>query len=186
MRFNTQPLTGALDVKAAQVNKSSPGKPPRPKPDPDTVVDAALRLLARRALSVAELRCKLEQRGFDAAARDHAQARLEDFGYLNDQSLADQIAQQAQRCGRGPLWVRRTLQRRRINPTVIQNRVTGDDPMPERSNIEVAGRLVQRRFADLHDIKVKQRAMRFLCNRGFAPPVAWAIVSRAAVCQGVP
>ena len=183
MRFSTLLPFGASNVKAIQVKKNSPRRdlraPPVP-PDPKTVLDVALRMLGRRALSVMELCDKLEARGFDEDARASAQARLEDFGYLNDQTLAVNIIQQARRSGRGPLWVRRTLHRRRISPTVLQRNDVDCDPAPDSSHQEVAARLVRRRFTDLQDIKVKQRAMRFLCNRGFAPPVALGIITQVA------
>lgn len=179
MRFSTLLPFGASNVKASQVKKNRPRRDlcaPAPPPDPKTVLDVAMRMLGRRALSVTELCDKLAARGFDEDARTHAQARLEDFGYLDDQNLAFNIVQQARRSGRGPLWVRRTLHRRRISPTVLQRNDVDGDSASDASQLEVAERLVRRRFTDLHDIKIKQRALRFLCNRGFPPPVALGII----------
>jgi len=59
----------------------------RPPPS-DSALDAGLRLLGRRAHSRVELLRKLTRRGYDNAAIRAALRRLEDLGYLDDQSFA--------------------------------------------------------------------------------------------------
>jgi regulatory protein len=65
--------------------------PPRSfnRPPPSaSALDAGLRLLARRAHSRVELLRKLARRGYDGAAIGTAMTRLEELGYLDDQSFA--------------------------------------------------------------------------------------------------
>jgi regulatory protein len=59
----------------------------RPPPS-DSALDAGLRLLARRAHSRVELLLKLTRRSYDSAAIRTALRRLEELGYLDDQSFA--------------------------------------------------------------------------------------------------
>jgi regulatory protein len=59
----------------------------RPPPS-DSAVDAGLRLLSRRAHSRVELLRKLTRRGYDSAAITAALMRLQELGYLDDQSFA--------------------------------------------------------------------------------------------------
>lgn len=60
----------------------------RKPPAPGTSFDAALRLLARRAHSRAELRRKLGRRGYQAAEVDSTVGRLTEIGYLDDAAFA--------------------------------------------------------------------------------------------------
>jgi regulatory protein len=60
----------------------------RPQPPSDSALDAGLRLLARRAHSRVELLLKLNRRGYDDEAIKAALKRLEELGYLDDQSFA--------------------------------------------------------------------------------------------------
>jgi regulatory protein len=58
------------------------------RPPSASALDAGLRLLARRAHSRVELLLKLTRRGYDSAAIMAALRRLEELGYLDDQSFA--------------------------------------------------------------------------------------------------
>jgi len=53
-----------------------------------SALDAGLRLLARRAHSRVELLVKLTRRGYEGGAIVAAMRRLEELGYLDDQSFA--------------------------------------------------------------------------------------------------
>ena len=59
----------------------------------DAAHAAALRLLTTRARTRAELRQRLEQRGFEAAAVAEAVARLERVGLVDDAALAETVAE---------------------------------------------------------------------------------------------
>ena len=61
----------------------------------------AVRALARRDHSVAELERKLRDKGFSAAVMAEVIARLDRSGYLDDRRFAERWAESAVRNGRG-------------------------------------------------------------------------------------
>ena len=67
---------------------SSRKRPARPA---STAVDTGLRLLALRAHSRAELRQKLERRGYEEVEVDAAMVRLAEMGYLDDAAFAQSL-----------------------------------------------------------------------------------------------
>jgi regulatory protein len=68
-----------------------------------SATSAALRLLARRPLTRAELHERLVARDHPVAAADAACTRLRELGYLDDRRLAlDFIVTRAERLGHGP------------------------------------------------------------------------------------
>ena len=69
-----------------------------------SALDAGLRLLARRAHSRVELLVKLTRRGYEGAAIVAAMRRLEELGYLDDQSFARSYVRR-----RGPMRGPRAL-----------------------------------------------------------------------------
>jgi len=78
----------------------------RPRSSPPTVsaLDAGLRLLGRRAHSRVELLLKLTRRGYEGAAIRAALKRLEELGYIDDQSFARSFVRR-----RGPVRGPRAL-----------------------------------------------------------------------------
>jgi regulatory protein len=76
--------------------------------------EIALRVLGRRALSVAELVERLGARGFDEAAVRAEVARLGRAGLLDDEALAKEVCREQLRAGRGRRAVVATLKRRRV------------------------------------------------------------------------
>ena len=76
--------------------------------------ETALRMLARRALSLAEVVERLEGRGFGEAAVRAEVARLGHAGLLDDETLARAVCREQLRAGRGRRAVVATLKRRRV------------------------------------------------------------------------
>lgn len=82
-------------------------------PDP---LNVALRMLARRPYSVAELRRALERKLPEAATLPAVLARLRELGYLDDKKFAEQTAYSlAQNRALGPHRVRRELKAKLVN-----------------------------------------------------------------------
>jgi regulatory protein len=82
-------------------------------PRDDSVDGEALQLLARRPLTAAELRARLESRGHPPSAVERAVARLERAGHLDDCRLAAHfIVARAERLGHGPRRLVEDLKRR--------------------------------------------------------------------------
>lgn len=96
---------------------------PRPLPEP-ALYNYALKSLAVRARSVAELRGMLERRAERKADVENVLARLKERGYLNDEKFALAYAAwrlENQRLGR--IRVERDLRARRVAPRLAERAV---------------------------------------------------------------
>lgn len=157
----------------------------KPQANPHTTaMEAALTMLGRRPLSIAELTKKLHEKAYPDADIMTAVEKLRAYKYLNDQALAALIHKEAARVGRGPQWVKYTLRRRGI---VAADTGANDDTNQEGSMGELANagqippdpvhaqqrakEILLRRFGSptQWDMKQRQRAYRFLVSRGFTP-----------------
>src|ERR1039457_3266338 len=88
--------------------------------------DYALRVLARRDYSIAEIERKLADRGVSSGEISEAIARLKRSGYLDDRRFAERWSEAAVRDGRG--FGRRLLSdllRKGIPPEIASETVTG-------------------------------------------------------------
>jgi len=140
--------------------------------------DRALRLLARRNHSSAELRLKLHRRGY--AAEEIAQVLEECFarGYLNDEETALRWAEGLVRtkCW-GRLKVGAYLAQKGIGRDVIdrvQRRIWQDF-----SEEAVGRRAFQKRFAASKIPPPPAQAAAFLKSRGFSAPVIYRVAGMA-------
>jgi regulatory protein len=94
---------------------------PTGKKAPRDPYSAALRLLARRPYSVAELRRALERKFAGDAAIPAAIARLRELGYLDDRKFAEHYASSlARNRGFGRFRVRRELKAKLVNYKFIE------------------------------------------------------------------
>ena len=85
----------------------------------ETIHETALRMLARRALSRAEVVERLGFRGFPEAAVRAEVARLERAGLVDDEALAAAVCREQLRAGRGRRAVAATLKRRRVERDAV-------------------------------------------------------------------
>ena len=131
----------------------------------------ALRALARRDHSEAELRRKLRDKGFPAGGVDGAIDRLKVLGYLDDRRFAGRWADSAIRNGRafGPR-LRMELLRRGVAESVVADvlaELTGEHGEPE-----TVAALLTRKFAGFDpkcaDDREKRRVIGYLQRRGFS------------------
>lgn len=84
----------------------------------------ALKTLASRAHSIAELRQKLTRRAQEPADIEAVLARLREIGYLNDQRFAEGFATtEKESRGFGRMRVLRDLRARRVAPAVAEQAV---------------------------------------------------------------
>ncbi|EON90764.1 regulatory protein RecX-like protein [Marinobacter lipolyticus SM19] len=126
----------------------------------------ALRLLARREHSRAELSLKLRQRKIENGVIERVLDDYEAEGWLDDDRFADVYARQRMDLGYGPLRIQAELQQRGVHRT--------PDCVDERDDndwSEMAIRLRVKRFGgtNIHDDwEEKARQARFLTRRGFA------------------
>ena len=151
---------------------------PKPKPEPGTPADLrerALRLLARREHSRAELMRKLESAGF---ARDDIALTLDDFearNWLSDQRFAESYVAD-HKAKAGSIKLAYDLRQRGINDAVIES-VLGEN---RGSEFERAREVWRKKFGIVPtDAAEKARQMRFLLTRGFLPDIIRQIINQA-------
>jgi regulatory protein len=139
-----------------------------------------VKLLARRELSVAELRSRLLDREHAAAEVDEAIARLLESGSLDDGRVARAYARTAAKVkGRGRLRVARELQAMGIARDVIAaavGEVFGD--ADERAMIDRAIQKKLRGGRKPATVQERARIYQFLLRQGFTPAAVSSAMRR--------
>ena len=139
----------------------------------------ALKLLARRELSAADIRTRLLQREYTPEEVDAAIARLQESRALDDRRVARAYARTALSIkGRGILRVSRELQAMGIARDVITEAVTevfGD--LNERALIDKA---IQKKLRGkpANTMQDRARLYQFLMRQGFSPAAVTAALRR--------
>ena len=147
----------------------------KPTPDPGDLRERALRLLARREHSRAELARKLESAGF---ARHDIAPLLDSFeakNWLSDRRFAESwVADHRARAGSVKLAY--DLRQRGVSDSIIES-VLGDN---RDSELDRAREVWRKKFAAAPaDMAEKAKQMRFLQSRGFTSDVI-----RRAIAEG--
>lgn len=139
----------------------------KPTPDPGDLRERALRLLARREHSRAELLRKLESAGF---VRDDITPLLDAFeakNWLSDRRFAESYVAD-HRARAGNIKLAYDLRQRGVSDSIIES-VLGDNC---DSELDRAREVWRKKFgAAPADAAEKARQMRFLQSRGFASEV---------------
>ena len=142
-------------------------------------LNSALRILARREHSVAELTQKLALRGYASDVVQRVITECLRLNYLDDQRVAQQVLARMKRKGFGIHRVRSELLKKGL-----PGAEPGDDPGASMSPAEE--QLVARRVAmkkreslkrDPDSKKRKLRLQRFLRSRGFSDSVVIEVVT---------
>jgi len=133
--------------------------------DRSELEQAAIRLLANREHSRAELSRKLGGRCEDDALLDQVLDWLESSGYQSDERFAELYVKQRKQKGFGPIRIRLELQERGIAAGLID---AWTDPR-EVQWLELLDRCCQRKFgcSPPDDFKAQSKRARFLEYRGF-------------------
>lgn len=140
-----------------------------------TLRSKALRLLARRERSRAELERLLDPQGSNAgdvrALLDH----LQEQGWLSEARLAEQVVRA--RRGRGSAArVRQVMARRGLPADVIAEATAGLDA----GDLATASALWRKRFAHAAtELSERERQLRFLLGRGFSRSIALKVLRLA-------
>lgn len=133
--------------------------------------ESALRMLARRDHSAAELQRKLVQKGFSPQAAEISIAYLLEKGYLDDRRFAGRWASAALESGRcyGPR-LRAELRQRGVDSETVSEVITG--LTADNDELHTLQLLVKRKFASFNphetDDREKRRLFGFLQRRGFS------------------
>jgi regulatory protein len=134
---------------------------------------AALRSLARRDRTVAEVRGLLERRGFAVEVAEKVIEGLREDAYLDDARYARRFAEDRRTLdGWGAERIARDLGRRGVAEGSIEAAL---DTLGRGNELAVARRLLSERFTGpLEDDRTRGRAWRLLVRRGFASELAYA------------
>ena len=138
---------------------------------PDDAYSSALRMLATRELSEAQVRERLARRGHDAADIEAAIVRLKTDKSIDDTRVAEAIARsETSLRKRGQLRVQRRIEAAGIAASIAERAVhdTFADIDPE---VLMAAALDKRLRGRQHvaDDREFQRLYRYLSNQGFEP-----------------
>ena len=132
----------------------------------DAAEQRALRLLATRGRSRAELRGRIAGWGVDAASAEEVLERLVACGAVDDAALAESVVASRRRTGHGRLRIRADLERLAVDQTA-SGAVLADDEGDE-GELARARRELDRRYGgrptDRRDLA---RAAGHLARRGF-------------------
>jgi regulatory protein len=145
----------------------------------------AAKTLARRALSEAELRTRLQRKAQDPADVDGVITKLRELGFLSDQVFAESFAA-ARRDSQnyGPQRVLRDLRQRRVSSTVAGNAVSST--FSEVNEDEAVETYLRRKYKSvslpefLKDPKQLQSAFRRLRYAGFSAASSIRVLKRYA------
>ena len=146
------------------------GKPPRDL-SPTSARQRALRRLARRDHSEAEMRRALTRSGFAAGVVDETLARLRAEKYLDDEGFAGRFARsRVAHHGVGRNRVRQALRARGVSRAIIEKGVA--EALQDVSETEVLESLARRYWRQHVRDEPLQRIRKlwaFLLRRGFPP-----------------
>jgi regulatory protein len=161
----------------------APEKRARPRLGPEALFEYAVRALASRAHTAAELKRKLRAKALLAADVDKTVARLKQYGYLDDRKLAESYAAaRLERQGFGKARVLRDLKARSVAPAVAERAVSsayGGLPEEELAEAYLNRRILRSRpGAALMDRKELASAYRKLARAGFASGVILRLLKR--------
>ena len=133
-----------------------------------------LRSTKARPQTAAELRAKLDDRGYDSSVVDAAIARATELGAVDDAAFARAwVADRGLARGYSASRLRGELRRRQVPDPVIDEALT---PVEERDDLAVATDLARQRAqrmpATLKPDVVARRLLGFLARRGYTEALA--------------
>ncbi|MCE8020827.1 regulatory protein RecX [Halomonas sp. MCCC 1A11036] len=130
--------------------------------------DDAIRLLARREYSRAELAQRLSARIHSPEAIDDCLDALAEAGLQSDARFAESFLRSRVTRGQGQLKIRAELERRGVERTLIAAVLAEVEQESEIDWFELAREVLERRFSSPGDSpRERARRERFLASRGF-------------------
>ena len=138
----------------------------------ERAIDLAYKAVARRDLTVAELRDRLVRKHVSPEAIDDAVAELEETGFLDDARYARQFAEDKRELDRwGSDRIATDLRRRGIAPQLIDAAVSSYD---RDSELRTALLLLRQRYSHApRDDRERDRAWQMLVRRGYSPEIGY-------------
>ena len=142
----------------------------------DAAHAAALRLLTTRARTRAELRQRLAQRWFEAAAVAETLERLERVGLVDDAALAGAVAEGRAERGLDAPAIAAELRDRGVDPAVAERAAQAAVPAEDRA--DRCRQVAQARLAQLAGLPAPTQLRRlasYLARRGYPPELAESV-----------
>jgi regulatory protein len=142
----------------------------------DAAHAAALRLLTTRARTRAELRQRLEDRGFGAAAVAETLDRLERVGLVDDAALAETVAEGRAEQGLDAPAIAAELRDRGVDPSMAEQAAQGAVPAEDRA--DRCRQVAEARLAQLAGLPAPSQLRRlagYLARRGYPPDLAESV-----------
>ncbi len=137
-------------------------------PEVRAAYSSALRMLTRREHCEAEVRQKLDAKGFDEIAVDSAVEELKSYGYLSDVRFAEAFLRYRTQRGEA-LWMAAAKARQKgVDESALQQAV--EEAESKFDALEACRELLQSRDPQRlrrNDERVWQRHARFLRNKGY-------------------
>jgi regulatory protein len=163
----------ALDEEAAPAPDPSPrDSTPREKAAERAerrARNVSVAALARRGMSVAELRDRLAERGIEPDEAEAEIARLQDARYLDDGALAESVVlSETARKGRGRSAVAAELRRRRVDDVAIEVALEALDDEGELERAIAVATHRARQLSSYDPDTARRRLYGFLQRRGFS------------------
>jgi regulatory protein len=152
-----------------------------PRDSPEAALAAGLRLLAQREHAAAELKAKLTERSFDAAAVEAALQRLAGDGWLDDARYAAMLLRHRADQGYGERRIVAELRQWQVASGIIQ--ATLDAFEAEWPSLAL--RQARRRYGETLPSE-SGRALRHLLQRGFPAEIAHRALRLAEAGQADP
>jgi regulatory protein len=138
----------------------------------ERAIDLAYKAVARRDLTAAELRTRLERKHVPPEAIDDAVAELQETGFIDDARYARQFAEDKREIDQwGTDRIAMDLRRRGIAPQLIDAAVSTHD---RDSELRTALLLLKQRYKHApRDDRDRDRAWQMLVRRGYSPDLAY-------------
>jgi regulatory protein len=138
----------------------------------ERAIDLAYRAVARRDLTVAELRTRLERKHVPPEAIEEAVAELEETGFLDDARYARQFAEDKRELDKwGTDRIAMDLRRRGVAPQLIDAALLTHD---RDSEMRTALLLLRQRYPNApRDDRERDRAWQMLVRRGYSPDLSY-------------
>jgi regulatory protein len=139
----------------------------------DAAHAAALRLLTTRARTRVELRRRLEERGFQAAAVAETLDRLQRVGLIDDAALAEAVAEGRAERGLDAPAIATELRDRGVDPEVAER--AAQAAVPAEARADRCREVAETRLAQLHGLPPATQLRRlaaYLARRGYPPDLA--------------
>lgn len=129
------------------------------------IINAAIRLLARREHGVWELTIKLSQKGYDKKLIAEALAECQHRGLQSDSRFAESLCRQRVQQGYGPLRIRQELHAQHLDKELIDKTLN----QAETDWLQCAQKVYTKKFKQSKNLTFaeSQKQQRFLQYRGF-------------------